>query len=127
MCLFVLEMFVTVSCFRSLQLRQTILAGFMAGVRLPTPFVGHRGSVFCVAVTVPADRPDRLVLAYGSNDSTIRVWDVATCADDPTPSHLLWASRGTVQLLDAHGLRLAAATGLREHQQRLLRQWGWRE
>ena len=66
----------------------------------------------------------RMLVASGSDDNTVRVWDVASCEALPqnalSMSGLLWSSRSQHQPLDCRGSRLLDAVGLTESQMRLL-------
>ncbi len=64
--------------------------------------------------------PDgRLVVASGSVDSTVRLWDLST-----SPPRLCWASRAPAQHLDARGLVSVGSIGLQPQQLALLRYRG---
>ena len=92
-----------------------------SGRAVGEPLVGHSGWVKSVAMCVsPVD--GRMLVASGSEDGTVRVWEVLPSPSGCPSLNLLWISRAERQGLDAHGLVLTAATGLRTDQ-RALMEW----
>jgi WD40 repeat protein len=86
--------------------------------RLPT--LGEQPQV---TSTVPGEATPTTravpVLVSGSDDGTIRLWDVGT-------QHLVWATRSTKQQLEAQGLHLEDAKGLQPYHIALLTHHGYK-
>ncbi|MDQ1249117.1 MAG: hypothetical protein QG597_3491, partial [Actinomycetota bacterium] len=72
-----------------------------------TPFTGHTGAVTAVTVT---DLDGHPAVVSGSNDRSVRVWDLATGAPIGTPftGHTSWVRAVTVTDLDGRPIIVSA-------------------